>query len=418
MPSVFLLTLGCPKNEADSDSFAGCFSAAGWEILGSSEKADLLLLNTCAFIQPAVEESLEAIAEAVEWKNCKTGRKLILAGCLPGRFRKDDTGGLEDFDLITGPGDSAELRKYLSISDFSGPVPVESIYHRYLKISEGCSNNCSYCTIPLIRGGRVDRSFEDILHDAEHLVSQGALEIGIVGQDTGSWRSSRGGISQLISHLASTYPHIWFRLYYIHPAHFPDEFLIMIEKYPNIMPYIDMPIQHVSNTVLERMGRPYTEKYLRDIFERFDKSDTELSVRTTVIVGYPGETDTDFDRLIGFLSDYDCLRTISVFPYWPEEGTREYARKTVADLPESNTVQSRLMRIGDVSDQLYAVWAERIEGKVIEVLADTAELGHGRLDAPVVDGVCSFDRAVEPGQIIKCHVSECFGSEMLVEVLQ
>ena len=418
MFSVFLLTLGCPKNEADSDSFAGCFSAAGWKIVDSSEKADLVLLNTCAFIQPAVEESLEAIAEAVEWKNCRTGRKLILAGCLPGRYRSDDSGGLEDFDLITGPGDTAELMNYLSVADFSGPVPVESIYHRYLKISEGCSNNCSYCTIPLIRGRRVDRSFEDILRDAGYLVEQGALEIGIVGQDTGSWKSRKGSISELVSHLASTYPDIWFRLYYIHPAHYPDGFPVLIEKYPNIMPYIDMPIQHVSDTVLERMGRHYTEKYLRTMFENFDKSDTELAVRTTVIVGYPGETDNDFDRLIAFLSDYDCLRTISAFPYWPEEGTAEYSRKTAADLPWPDTVQSRLMEIGNVSDQIYASWAERIEGKVIEVLADTAKLGHGRLDAPVVDGVCSFDRAVEPGQIIKCRVSECFGSELLVEVLR
>lgn len=418
MPSVFLLTLGCPKNEADSDSFAGCFSAGGWEIADNSEKADLLLLNTCAFIQPAVEESLEAIAEAVEWKNCKPGRKLILAGCLPGRYSNDSSGGLEDFDLITGPGDTAELRKYLSVSASSGPVPVESIYHRYLKISEGCSNNCAYCTIPLIRGRREDRSFEDILLDAGYLTEQGALEIGIVGQDTGSWKSSRGSVSQLVTHLASTYPDIWFRLYYIHPAHFPDEFPVMVEKYTNIMPYIDMPIQHVSNTVLERMGRPYTEKYLRNMFESFDKSNTELSVRTTVIVGYPGETDADFDRLIGFLSDYDCLRTISAFPYWPEEGTMEYSRTTAADLPGPNTVQSRLMGIGDVSDQLYTSWAERIEGRVIDVLADTAELGHGRLDAPVVDGACSFDRIVEPGQIISCRVSECFGSEMLVEVLR
>ncbi|MCD4848179.1 MAG: hypothetical protein K8R76_08315 [Candidatus Aegiribacteria sp.] len=154
------------------------------------------------------------------------------------------------------------------------------------------------------------------------------------------------------------------------------------------------------------------------MFESFDKSNTELSVRTTVIVGYPGETDADFDRLIGFLSDYDCLRTISAFPYWPEEGTMEYSRTTAADLPGPNTVQSRLMGIGDVSDQLYTSWAERIEGRVIDVLADTAELGHGRLDAPVVDGACSFDRIVEPGQIISCRVSECFGSEMLVEVLR
>ncbi|MCD4848180.1 MAG: hypothetical protein K8R76_08320 [Candidatus Aegiribacteria sp.] len=182
MPSVFLLTLGCPKNEADSDSFAGCFSAGGWEIADNSEKADLLLLNTCAFIQPAVEESLEAIAEAVEWKNCKPGRKLILAGCLPGRYSNDSSGGLEDFDLITGPGDTAELRKYLSVSASSGPVPVESIYHRYLKISEGCSNNCAYCTIPLIRGRREDRSFEDILLDAGYLTEQGALGIPEAGK--------------------------------------------------------------------------------------------------------------------------------------------------------------------------------------------------------------------------------------------
>jgi len=415
---AFILTLGCPKNEADSDSFAGCLKQAGWEITAELNNADLLLINTCAFIKPAVDESLEVIDQAIEWKSDKPGRKLILAGCLPGRYPIDDSEGLEGFDLITGPGDISGLAEYLSILPGPSLAAAENKMTRYLKISEGCSNNCSYCTIPVIRGTRFDRDPVDILKDAGHLVDQGAVEIGIVGQDTASWKSSRGGISWLLSQLAAAHPRVWFRLYYIHPAHYPADFHELLSEYGNIMPYIDIPIQHVSSRILRRMGRPYSAENLRDIFDGFERSENLLSVRVTLITGYPGETESDFTQLLEFLSGYSCIRTIVAFPYWPEEGTREYSRSSEDEVPDESAVQSRLMRIGEAAEEHNIIWAERLEGRVMDVLADTSLMGHTRLDAPSVDGVCCFDRSVEPGSIVSCRITGSTGADLTAEVIQ
>lgn len=417
MPAAFLLTLGCPKNEADSDSFAGCLKEAGWRIVHSIHEADLLLVNTCAFIRPAVDESLEALEQAVEWKLDKPDRKLILAGCLPGRYHDDGSGGLDDFDLIIGPGDTASLERYFSVRSTKEPAAANGEIMRYLKISEGCSNNCAYCTIPSIRGARKDRSPEEILADARCLAEQGAAEIGIVGQDTASWKCDGKGITWLTSRLADEYPDIWFRLYYIHPAHYPYDFPDLLEGHNNIMPYIDMPIQHVSDRILKRMGRPYTGNYLRGLFDGFENSERLVSVRITLITGYPGETDRDFSQLEEFLQEYDCIRTIAAFPYWPEEGTVEFSRTSENEIPDAPTVQSRLMRIGEAADEKNIIWGDRLEGEIMEVLADTSTLGHIRLDAPSVDGACCFDRPVKPGSIVRCRITGNTGSDLLAEVI-
>ncbi|MCD4700805.1 MAG: radical SAM protein, partial [Candidatus Aegiribacteria sp.] len=280
------------------------------------------------------------------------------------------------------------------------------------------SNDCAYCTIPLIRGARRDRSPEDILKDAECLAEQGAVEIGIVGQDTASWKYGKVGISWLISRLAVTYPHIWFRLYYIHPAFYPVDFPLLFSEHENVMPYIDIPVQHVSDRILKRMGRPYTGDHLRNLFDGFENSEKMLSVRTTLIAGYPGETEEDFNELVEFLYQYRCIRTIAAFPYWPEEGTREFSRHSPENLPDESAVQSRLARIGDAADEHNIIWADRLEGEIMDILADTPVQGHSRFDAPEVDGVCCFDQSVEPGRIIRCRITGGVGSDLIAEVLK
>jgi ribosomal protein S12 methylthiotransferase len=418
LPEAYILTLGCPKNEADSDAFAGSLSSAGWRITDNPEIADLLLLNTCAFIKPAVDESLDAIREAIEWKSERMGRKLILTGCLPGRYPDDGSGGLEDFDLVTGPGDRAGLERFLSVQAAAAPEPSGTRISRYLKVSEGCSNNCAYCTIPLIRGPRRDRLSGEILADAENLVRQGALEIGIVGQDTAGWKCGENRITQLISKLAETHPDTWIRLYYIHPAHYPADLLRVMQEYENVMPYIDMPVQHISDRILDRMGRFTTGDSIRKLFRGFEDSERMLSVRVTVIVGYPGETEDDFSELSGFLSDYTCIRTIAAFPYWPEEGTREFSRSSPDELPDENILQSRLSRIGEIAEERNMIWADRLDGTVLKVLADNPLLGHSPLDAPFVDGACCFENEVEPGQIYECRITGGTGADLIASVLE
>ena len=417
MRQACIVTLGCPKNEADSDAFAGLLEASGWRVVEDPSMASMLIVNTCAFIEPAVEESLEIMRQAEEWKDEKPNRRLVLAGCLPGRYDADDTPGLESFDLVIGPGDSAGLAGYLGSEPGHVPVPAGNRVNRYLKVSEGCSNNCAYCTIPLIRGSRRDRPVDEILRDAGSLAEQGASEIGIVGQDTAAWRSGETGVEGLVEMLAQRYPGIWFRLYYLHPAHFPRGFLNVVSKHENVMPYIDMPIQHVSDSVLRRMGRPYGGEYLKELFQQFQNMSFQLSVRTTVIAGYPGETEEDFQELLASLRSYNCTRTLAVFPYSPEAGTPEYFRTAPEDVVPDEAVQSRLSRLGDVSDGLNAVWADRLDGRTMEVLADEPMTGHTVYDAPVVDGACCLNRSVEPGSIVKCLLSGSAGADFEAEVM-
>lgn len=417
MRKACIVTLGCPKNEADSDSFAGILAASGWQVVKDPSKASMLIVNTCAFIEPAVEESLEVMRQAEQWKREASNRVLVLAGCLPGRYDIDDTPGLEAFDIVIGPGDSAGLADHMDAVKGHAPVPAGNTVNRYLKVSEGCSNNCAYCTIPLIRGKRRDRPLDDILRDAESLAEQGASEIGIVGQDTAAWRSGETGIDSLLEKLAVSYSEVWFRLYYLHPSHFPPRLPGIIAEHENVMPYIDMPIQHVSAGILRRMGRPYDGEYLRELFEGLDRMSPRLSVRTAVIVGYPGETEEDFSRLLEFLNRYDCIRTIAAFPYWPEEGTLEYSRTAFEEVVPNEIVQSRLSRIGDVSDDRNVWWADRLEGRVMDVLVDEPLTGHTLYDAPVVDGACCLSRTCVPGSIVRCLLSASAGSDFEAEVL-
>ncbi len=413
MPRAFILTMGCPKNEADSDSFAGCLKSAGWQICSVPDDADLLIINTCAFIQPAVEESLEEMENAVAWKMERPGRRLVLAGCLPGRFSDDGSGGLEDFDLVIGPADTSALSDYLGRGDPGECYPYGRGCLRYLKISEGCSNNCAYCTIPSIRGPRRDRGLLEIRREVGKLAEQGALEIGIVGQDTAAWTGEGTGTGALLSMLAEEHPGIWFRLYYVHPSHPVRGFADIVSSHPNVMPYVDMPIQHASDSILERMGRRYTSFDLEALFNEFDSAG--LSVRTTVITGYPGETDDDFLRLDEFLCRHSCIRTIAAFPWWPEEGTLEFGRYSTGEVPGSSTVQARLSRIGDIADLHYQEWGERLEGTEIKVLTHEDGLGHCPLDAPLVDGACCFEEAVSPCTVLDCRITGYFGPDLLVE---
>jgi len=412
-----ILTLGCPKNEADSDSFAACLENAGWTLTDDPGDADLLLLNTCAFISPAVEESLEVMDEAVDWKTRRSGRRLVLAGCLPGRFEDDGSGGLEDFDLVIGPADTRGLGNFLGLAREPFPGVSGSGHIRYLKISEGCSNGCSYCTIPLIRGSRRDRPEELILEEARQLVKQGAAEIGVVGQDTGAWNPSGGGVRHLLERLAAEHPLVWFRLYYVHPAHRIPDLEGLLAGHSNIMPYVDMPVQHFSDEVLSRMGRGYSGDDLEGIFSEFDGFAPRVSVRTTVITGYPGETEEDFAMLEDFLARHRCIRTIAAFPYWPEEGTLEFARSTGDDPLPEGTAGWRLSRIGEVADMHYRRWGDILEGEVVQVMADDGGTGHTRFDAPEVDGACSLDRELPPGTVVSCRITGSEGPDLTGEVI-
>lgn len=411
-----VISLGCPKNKVDSERFAWVMNSAGWAHSKEPDKSDLIILNTCAFIAPATEESLEYLSDILSWKGEIPGRKIVLAGCLPGRYSDDGSGGLEDIDLIIGPGDWRKLSAWLGVTP-DGPSQVLGQGNcRYLRIASGCSNRCAFCTIPAIRGRFAAQGLDTILRESDLLVQQGAREIGLVAQDSGNWRQDGAGLSSLAETLATRHPSIWWRLYYLHPLHFPYELPEVFEKCGNILPYIDLPIQHASDLILKRMGRGHGVKTIEKIMEQIDNSPVEIAVRYTVITGYPGETETDFRALRDFLGRYQSGRHIAAFSWYPEEGTLEYDRAiTRGDAVDDSTASRRLAALSAVGDSLYADWDERLYGRELSIMADGKQTGHTKWDAPEVDAVVSFTKPVKPGSIARAKIVESSGAVLVAE---
>jgi ribosomal protein S12 methylthiotransferase len=410
------ISLGCPKNTVDTERFAWVMNFSGWEYCDDPEFADLIILNTCAFIAPATEESIEHLSILLQWKEQLPGRKLVMAGCLPGRYEDDGSGGLEDIDLIIGPGEWRKLSSWLGTCIQGEALIAGRGSYRYLKIAEGCSNGCAFCTIPAIRGGFVPSPPDIILAESDLLVEQGAREIGLVAQDSGNWYQNSMDLCSLADTLAQRHPSVWWRIYYLHPAHFPHRLPELFAKHRNVVPYIDMPIQHASENILERMGRGHSWKALENIMEGLEQSRIEIAVRYTVITGYPGETENDFIRLRNFLGDYRCGRHIAAFPWYPEEGTLEHTRAiTEGDAVDDSTASERLASISSVGDALYADWDERLEGRVIDILADDELTGHTVWDAPEVDAVVTFTKPVAPCSFVRAKILESSGAVLVAE---
>lgn len=412
----YIISLGCPKNKVDSERFAWVMNSAGWKYSNEPDSSDLIILNTCAFIAPATEESLEYLSDIMNWKAGKSGRKIVLAGCLPGRYSDDGSGGLEDIDLLIGPGDWRKLSAWMGTTvDGTAQVLGRGSY-RYLKIADGCSNGCAFCTIPAIRGRFAPRDPDTILRESDLLVQQGACEIGLVAQDTGNWHQDGEDLCTLTEILAARHPSVWWRLYYLHPLHFPYRLPEVFGKYSNVVPYIDMPIQHASDSILERMGRGHGVRTIEKIMEQLEDSPFEIAVRYTVITGYPGETEADFTALRDFLGRYRTGRHIAAFSWYPEEGTLEHSRAIArGDAVDDSTASRRLAAISAVGDSLYADWDERLYGRELSILADDQFTGHTAWDAPEVDAVVSFTEPVNSGLIVRAKIVESSGAVLVAE---
>ncbi len=411
MKSFHVITLGCPKNQVDSEVLAGVCLDAGLRCVKNPGRADLLILNTCAFISPAVDESLEKLNELLDWKAAGENRKVVLAGCLPARYPDDGSGGLEEIDLVLKPGEQTRFSEWLGAASATHRQAGGGVC-RFVKIAEGCGNNCSYCTIPMIRGPFRPYEAKAVLDSIDDVARQGAREIGIVAQDTGA----HPGLAELLEKATRSHPDIWFRLYYIHPAHFPRDLPGLFESRMNLAPYLDLPIQHSSPSVLRRMGRGYGPETLSRIMDTIEGLSRPVAVRFTVITGYPGETDEDFSRLEDFLGRWPSLRHIAAFSWWPEEGTEEYARAARAEdsVPE-HIARQRLFALSSLGEGIYHSWIDRLSGSVFPVMADTRLTGHSCYDAPEADLQATFTRPCVPGSIMECRLVEGSSSGMVVE---
>jgi ribosomal protein S12 methylthiotransferase len=339
---VFLESLGCSKTLVDSEATLGMMLGRGWRLEEDPHEAELLLVNTCSFIESAREQSIERIL-AMALVKVETGARLVVIGCLPQRYADDLRTGIPEIDLLAGVGQQSDLvpaidalfagegggeaaltpaAPRISFAGFQSRPLLTPPHLAYLKIGEGCSRACSFCAIPGIRGRFRSRPEEELEAEARDLAERGVREINVISQDTGHYGRDLGGAAlfSLIERLSRIESLRWIRLFYLHPALVDLGQLLELFSLPRVVPYLDMPIQHASNAMLKLMNRNHERRRLEDLLTGLRRERPDLCLRTTVLVGHPGETEADIEELLGFLEDHPFDK-LGVFPYSEEEGT-------------------------------------------------------------------------------------------------
>lgn len=401
--SIAFVTLGCAKNEVDTDKMQARLKTAGFDIVSDVEQADLVIVNTCAFLASAIEESLEVIFGLVSQKSSKgEDLKVLVAGCLPSRYGDELSQELTEAAGFLEAGDEESVveavRALLGMTSDAAKSSesdkrFSSSASAYVKISDGCDRFCSYCMIPYIRGRYHSFALSDIEAEIEELVSRGTREIVLIGQDTGIWGrdlDAPSSLAQLLRTLAQKFPKTWFRVMYLQPEGIDEELLDVMSSHDNICSYIDMPLQHCDADVLARMNRSGDARSYLALVDRIRQQVLGVMLRTTLMAGFPGETEEQFDELVGFVDEAE-FDYAGVFAYSPEEGSAAYDFEGLLDDDE------RLERAQTLLDACEVVGTSRISelvGETVEVLIEGYEetdagvelLGRTQGQAPDVDG--------------------------------
>ncbi|MBI5585599.1 MAG: 30S ribosomal protein S12 methylthiotransferase RimO [Deltaproteobacteria bacterium] len=440
---VYFISLGCAKNRVDSEVMLGRLEGRGFRLTGEPQEAEVVIVNTCSFIQSAVEESIETILEAARLKKEGACRVLGVAGCLPQRYQGALAGDLPEVDFFIGTDSFWHLPERIeqALAGKAGPVldlaPNRELWTRpwertlttppgtaFLKIAEGCSNRCAYCTIPDIRGPFRSRDPETILREAEDLGRRGVQELVVVAQDSTAYGRDLPvpySLSRLIADLAEIEPVRWLRLMYLRPERITLELLETLAGLDKVCPYLDIPIQHVSARVLRAMNRPYRKADLRKLFNRIRRSWPQSALRTTVMVGFPGEGDREFQELLEFVREIE-FEHLGVFRYSPEEGTPAAALPGRADRRTSRKRHDRLMALQkEISLKKNRELIGRVEPVLVTGPSSESEWlleGRTRFQAPEVDGVVYItDGNPVIGEINSVRINEAHAYDLVGAVL-
>lgn len=436
MIHVAIVSLGCNKNLVDSEVMAGYLKNAGFAFAEQPQEADVIIVNTCGFIQEAKEEAIDTILQMAQYKkhHCKA---LLVTGCLTQRYPQA-IADMPEVDGVLGTYAYETIARAVSnvlegkkVVDTSGNAeyldkPIERIistkYYAYLKIAEGCDNRCAYCAIPFIRGGYVSRSEESLLREAAELKEKGIKEIILTAQDTTRYGMDRGSLrfAALLEKIALL-GFEWVRVMYTYPSTVGEDVISVMESHENICKYIDMPIQHTEDEMLRAMNRHYTKADLIRILERMRASKAEWTLRTTLLCGFPGETERQHKKMMDFIRQYR-FDHLGVFAFSCEEGTE--AEK----MPHQCRRSTALRRCDDImllQGQLAHEYHKRREGKCYKTLAEgfdeSQQLWYGRTDflAPEVDGKVYFSGSgVEPGNFYNVLIEEAFGYDFFGRVVE
>jgi len=418
-----VISLGCDKATVDSERLVGELVGHGAVVTPELPSADVILVNTCGFIDAAKQESIDAILDAAKLKTTAAVKAVVAVGCLVQRYKHELETEIPEVDLFLGFSELHHLVPELArrglIEDPVASHPGvrqflgEQSHVRYLKISEGCDHTCAFCAIPLMRGKHRSEPLARLVREAQQLEAQGAKEINLVAQDLGHWGRDLGlggpKLPDLLEALLGETSVPWFRLLYVYSAGINERLVELMARNARIVPYIDMPIQHATDRMLERMRRPERLRTLREKLTWLRGAIPDLAIRTTCLVGFPGETDEDFRALLAFLEEAQFDR-MGAFAYSPQEGTRAMQYE---DDVEETVKRDRLEEIVEVQRAISAERLERFVGREVDVLVDRLEeeegikVGRVQWQADDVDGVTYLEQGgwAEPGGFVRARIT-------------
>ena len=439
------ISLGCPKNQVDTDYMIGLMNNAGLNFTSDPEEANILVINTCSFIQPATQESIDTILEFAQFKkrNC---RLLVVAGCLPQRYGRELLTSLPEVDLWLGTAEYSRLPELIAAALLEqnkeklysrtpgGWLPphleerpiTTPPYMAYVKIAEGCDHRCLYCIIPQLKGGYRSRKPEEIEAEIKKLLSRGVKEINLVAQDTTAYGEDSVGefdLPQLLTRLDKLEGEFWLRIFYTYPSRISDRLLQVIKESKHVCNYLDIPLQHINQRVLQSMGRQTTTEGIRKLIARIRKSVPEMAIRSTFILGYPGETEEEFKELLSFLEEIQ-FDWVGVFPYYREKGT------PAAKIRPQVHPSTRKRRANTVLRTQQAISLQKNRGLIGKELVVMVEreversfwVGRSYREAPEIDGLIKLNSGqigsvnLKPGAFVLADIKKASPYEIYGEI--
>jgi ribosomal protein S12 methylthiotransferase len=445
---IHFVSLGCPKNRVDTEVMVGVAGQQRWELTQEADDAEVIVVNTCGFIGEAKKESIETIFEMAELKKLGACKKLVVTGCLSQRYPTELSEQMPEVDHFLGSSDMLSLGKVLAdplevarrkvprmlvgnpadwiMSAKEPRVVTGSNASAYLKIAEGCNRSCAFCTIPQFRGKQRSRTADDIVREAESLVAQGILEINLISQDTVSYgrdlpKSDRNSLAELVQRVADVKGIKWVRVFYLYPETIDRSLLALLAYHPQVVPYVDMPLQHASDAMLARMKRGHGIDRQKRVVERLRKEVPGLFLRTAFIVGHPGETDADFNELVDFV-EWAQFDNVGVFKYSDEETAKSFAQDGKV---KAVTISNRWRKLMALQRKIARKNNKRLIGREMDVLVEGPSEEHelvmaGRHagQAPDVDGkVYLGGGEVERGQIRRVRITQSADYDLVGDVI-
>lgn len=439
--NILFVSLGCDKNLVDTEVMLGMLAEKGHQMVDSETDADVIVVNTCCFIHDAKEESIQTILEMAEYKKSGSCKALIVTGCLAQRYRQEILDEIEEVDAVLGTTsydkivdaieDALKGQRSLALTDIDALPLVDSKrlvttggHFAYLKIAEGCDKHCTYCIIPKIRGNFRSVPMERILKEAEELVAQGVKELILVAQETTLYGKDLYGektLPKLLKELCKISGLYWIRILYCYPEEITDELIQVIKEEDKICKYLDLPIQHASDDVLKRMGRRTSKEQLVDVIRKLRTEIPNIAIRTTLITGFPGETQEQHEELMEFIDEMEFDR-LGVFTYSPEEDT---AAARMDDQIEESVKEDRQADLMELQQEIAFELAEDMIGKEVLVMIEgkvadeNVYVGRTYKDAPNVDGLIFVEADVElmSGDFARVRVTGALEYDLIGEII-